>query len=152
MLKRWRLAFNPDTDYFQFRHLWVLLPGLPLHFWTKEVIRAIGRVPIQLLPSVGRVIHGAPEREGDCHGKVSITCQSFQAEDSFHLMNGGSIASGQHTVDLVDDGIDARYAILRTILLDGVVPFNVGKLSLGGATAGNTSPKQIVRWRPIGFE
>jgi hypothetical protein len=42
MLKRWRMAFNPDSDYFQFRHLWVLLPGLPLHFWTKEAIRAIG--------------------------------------------------------------------------------------------------------------
>jgi hypothetical protein len=41
MIKRWRLAFNPDTDYFQFRHLWVLLPGLPLHFWNKEAIRAI---------------------------------------------------------------------------------------------------------------
>jgi len=30
MLKRWRMAFNPDTDYFQHRHLWVLLPGFPL--------------------------------------------------------------------------------------------------------------------------
>jgi hypothetical protein len=27
MLKRWRMAFNPDTDYFQHRHLWVLLLG-----------------------------------------------------------------------------------------------------------------------------
>lgn len=42
MLKRWRLAFNPDTEYFPHRHLWVLLPGLPLHLWNKEAIRAIG--------------------------------------------------------------------------------------------------------------
>jgi hypothetical protein len=42
MLKRWRLAFNPDTDFFQLRHLWVLLPGLPLHLWNEDAIRAIG--------------------------------------------------------------------------------------------------------------
>jgi hypothetical protein len=42
MLKRWRMAFNPDTDYFQNRHLWVLLPGLPLHLWNEGAIRAIG--------------------------------------------------------------------------------------------------------------
>jgi hypothetical protein len=30
MLKRWRLSFNPSTEHFSYRHLWVLLPGLPL--------------------------------------------------------------------------------------------------------------------------
>jgi hypothetical protein len=42
MLKRWRLAFSPDTDYFQLRHIWVLLPGLPLHLWNAGALRAIG--------------------------------------------------------------------------------------------------------------
>jgi hypothetical protein len=42
MLKRWSLEFNPDKDYFLLRHLWVLLPGLPLHFWNEEAFRAIG--------------------------------------------------------------------------------------------------------------
>jgi hypothetical protein len=42
MLKRWRIAFNPDTDYFQYRHLWVLLPGLPLYLWNEGALRAIG--------------------------------------------------------------------------------------------------------------
>jgi hypothetical protein len=42
MLKRWRMAFNPESDFFQLRHLWVLLPGLPLHFWTEGAIKAIG--------------------------------------------------------------------------------------------------------------
>jgi hypothetical protein len=42
MLKWWRIAFNPDKDYFQFRHLWVLLPGLPLYLWNAGALRAIG--------------------------------------------------------------------------------------------------------------
>jgi hypothetical protein len=42
MLKRWRLAFNPDTEYFQLRHIWVLLPGLPLQFWNEDALVAIG--------------------------------------------------------------------------------------------------------------
>jgi len=42
MLKCWCLAFNPDTDFFHLRHLWVLLPGIPLHFWNEEAFRVIG--------------------------------------------------------------------------------------------------------------
>jgi hypothetical protein len=42
MLKRWRMEFNPDNDYFPLRHLWVLLPGLPLHFWNEDALREIG--------------------------------------------------------------------------------------------------------------
>lgn len=49
MLKRWRMAFSPDSDYFQLRHIWVLLPGPPLHFWNEEAFRAIGN-------SLGRFI------------------------------------------------------------------------------------------------
>jgi hypothetical protein len=42
MIKRWRLAFNPDTEYFQYRHLWVLLPGFPLHLWNAAAMEVIG--------------------------------------------------------------------------------------------------------------
>jgi hypothetical protein len=41
MLKWWRIAFNPTKDHFQFWHLWVLLPGLPLHLWNEGALRAI---------------------------------------------------------------------------------------------------------------
>jgi hypothetical protein len=42
MLKRWRVDFDPLTKHFQFRHLWVLLPGLPIHLWNAGALRAIG--------------------------------------------------------------------------------------------------------------
>jgi hypothetical protein len=42
MLKRWRLSFDPHSEYFSKRHLWVLLPGLPLQFWNEGALRAIG--------------------------------------------------------------------------------------------------------------
>jgi hypothetical protein len=32
MLKRWRVSFDPTQDYFCYRHLWVLLPGLATAF------------------------------------------------------------------------------------------------------------------------
>jgi hypothetical protein len=44
MLKRWRLKFDPTTEYFSFRHLWVLLPGLPLQLWNSKALEAIGNV------------------------------------------------------------------------------------------------------------
>jgi hypothetical protein len=42
MLKRWRVAFDPSTEHFQFRHLWVLLSGLPIHLWNEGALWAIG--------------------------------------------------------------------------------------------------------------
>jgi hypothetical protein len=42
MLKKWRLAFNPETKYFSLRHLWVMLPGLPLYLWNEGALTAIG--------------------------------------------------------------------------------------------------------------
>jgi hypothetical protein len=42
MLKRWRLDFNPSTNHFTYRHLWVLLPGLPLQLWNQQALELIG--------------------------------------------------------------------------------------------------------------
>jgi hypothetical protein len=42
MLKRWRVAFDPTSDYFPQRHLWVLLPGLPIQLWNEGALKAIG--------------------------------------------------------------------------------------------------------------
>jgi hypothetical protein len=44
MVKRWRVNFDPAQDYFSNRHLWVLLPGLPLHFWHEKALEAIGNI------------------------------------------------------------------------------------------------------------
>jgi hypothetical protein len=41
MLKRCRVVFDPLTEYFQHKHLWVLMPSLPLHFWNEGSIQAI---------------------------------------------------------------------------------------------------------------
>jgi hypothetical protein len=44
MLKRWRLKFDPPTEYFSYRHLSVLLPGLPLKLWNTKAMEAIRNV------------------------------------------------------------------------------------------------------------
>jgi hypothetical protein len=73
MLKRWRLAFNPDTDYFQYRHLWVLLPGLPLHFWTKEAIRAIGDTLGRFISFDSGSLSGSSRKMGKVLVEIDIT-------------------------------------------------------------------------------
>lgn len=42
MLKRWHVGFDPVTKYFQFMHIWVLLPWLPIQFWNVEAFKSIG--------------------------------------------------------------------------------------------------------------
>jgi hypothetical protein len=41
MLKRWLVAFDPASDYFQQCHLWVLLPGLPIQLWNEGSLKEI---------------------------------------------------------------------------------------------------------------
>ena len=36
------MDFNPQTENFQLRHLWVLLLSLPIHVWNKGAMKAIG--------------------------------------------------------------------------------------------------------------
>lgn len=68
MLKRWRFSFDPVNDYFQYRHLWVLVPGLPLNLWNEKALTAIGN-------ALGRFIKvdehalSAPERR---MGKILV--------------------------------------------------------------------------------
>jgi hypothetical protein len=42
MLKKWRVSFNPETEYFTFQHFWILLLGLPLHMWNEGALKDIG--------------------------------------------------------------------------------------------------------------
>jgi len=42
MIKCWHVSFEPTTKYFQHRHLWILLPGLPLQLWNARALEAIG--------------------------------------------------------------------------------------------------------------
>jgi len=42
MLKRWHLSFDLVIECFNFIHLWVILPGLPLQMWNSKYPEAIG--------------------------------------------------------------------------------------------------------------
>lgn len=42
VLKRWHESFDPAKERLRFRHLWVLLPGFPLHFWSLDVCVGVG--------------------------------------------------------------------------------------------------------------
>ena len=37
-----RVDFDLVTEYFQDRHIWVLLPSLPLQFWNEGALMAMG--------------------------------------------------------------------------------------------------------------
>jgi hypothetical protein len=61
MLKRWRTRFDPATEYFSHRHVWVLLPGLPLNLWNKNALMAIGNLLGHFLKVDERGLH-APDK------------------------------------------------------------------------------------------
>jgi hypothetical protein len=67
-------SLRPDDKYFQHRHLWVLLPGLPLQLWNEGALAAIGN-SLGTFITVDRLTLSAPNRkmgkilvEMDIHG------------------------------------------------------------------------------------
>ena len=42
VLDRWHIHFDPQRERVKKRHLWVLLPSLPLPLWNREVMEGIG--------------------------------------------------------------------------------------------------------------
>jgi hypothetical protein len=61
-VKRWRIAFDPTTEYFQLRHLWVLLPALPLFLWNEGALKSIGNALGHFI-SLDYLSLAAPERK-----------------------------------------------------------------------------------------
>jgi hypothetical protein len=49
MLKRWYPGFNPHSEVFSRRKLWMLLPDFPIEFWSATIFEAIAN-------SVGKFI------------------------------------------------------------------------------------------------
>ncbi len=47
----------------------------------EEILGAICRVPVELLPCVGRIVHWPADWESNCHCEVSVVCQRLKAEN-----------------------------------------------------------------------
>jgi hypothetical protein len=62
MLKRWRVSFDPSQDYFLHRHLWVLLPGLPLYLWNEKSLMAIGNSLGRFISLDSKILTGPDEK------------------------------------------------------------------------------------------
>jgi hypothetical protein len=72
MLKRWRLGFNPATEYFGLRHLWVLLPGLPLQLWNLQALERIGASLGRFLKIDSNLLEAADRRIARIYVELDI--------------------------------------------------------------------------------
>ena len=64
MLKRWHYGFDPEFEGIKFRHLWVLLLGLPITIWNKEYFVAIGNHIGLFLHVDEEILNGVDKRVG----------------------------------------------------------------------------------------
>jgi hypothetical protein len=62
MLKRWSLSFNPATNISAFRHIWVLLPSLPLQMWNIKALEAVGNAIGRFLKIEEADLHSMDKR------------------------------------------------------------------------------------------
>jgi hypothetical protein len=81
MLKRWRVAFDPTTEHFQYRHLWVLLPGLPLHLWNEGALRAIGDALGKFISLDNKSLVNSSWKVGRILVEMDIHCGLLEAID-----------------------------------------------------------------------
>ena len=128
---------------------------------VEEVCVAIGRVPIEFLPryiistsidrflknhyspSIRWVIHGTPEWKGDCHGEITIICESLEAEDGFEFIDRFLVICSDQCVEFVDNGIDTRNAVLRSVFLNWCIPLGISEHCMYDSATSDSSVKQV---------
>jgi len=44
VLNRWTSGFDSEKEPFYQRHLWLMLPGLPIQLWTKEILQKVAKM------------------------------------------------------------------------------------------------------------
>jgi hypothetical protein len=72
MLKRWRVAFDQLTEHFQHNHLWVLLPGLPLHFWNEGALKDVGNALGQFISLDNSILLDSSRKVGKILVEIDI--------------------------------------------------------------------------------
>ena len=98
----------------------------------------------ELLPSVGRIVHGATNRERNCHSKVSEILQRTETKDILELLYAVLVSTPDELVNLINDVDNPGNAIRRAKFYDGIVPLRILEQSLDSGTASDTSSKHIV--------
>ncbi|XP_062021028.1 uncharacterized protein LOC133737508 [Rosa rugosa] len=63
-IRKWSPSFNPREDAIETLVLWIRLPNLPLHFWSREAIQPIVQV-------IGRFIK-LDERTEESENKIPL--------------------------------------------------------------------------------
>jgi len=64
MMKIWRVGFKPLSEYFKYRHIWVLLPSLLIQLWSEGSFAAIGNELGRFIFVEDSVLKGVDRRMG----------------------------------------------------------------------------------------
>lgn len=109
----------------------------------EEVLVAVGRVPVDLLPGVRRVVEGPADGVGDGLGEVPDVLERAEAEDGLELLDRLLVPGLHEGVDLVHDVVDAGDAVLWRELLDRVIPLRILDLAVDHTGAGDGAPEGL---------
>ena len=109
----------------------------------EEILGAICRVPVKLLPRVGWIVHWPPNRESNRHGEVSVVYQRLKAEQCLELRYRLGVVCSNQCIELVDDVIDTRDAVLGSEFLNRSVPLRIGEHRMNDGATGNTAIQQV---------
>lgn len=109
----------------------------------EEILGTIRRVPIELLPCVGWIVHGPTNWESNCHREVSVVDQRLKAEDCLEFFYRFSVVCSNQGVELVNDVVDTCDAVLGCELLDWSVPLRIGEHRMDHGATSNATIEQI---------
>lgn len=77
-------------------------------------------------------------------GEVTVIGEGFQTEELLHLVNLRGIAVGEDMIDLGDQAVDAADTVLRSILLNRVVPESIVRNLQNTPSIGENIPFQSI--------
>lgn len=110
---------------------------------VEEVARAVARVPVELLPGVGRVEARVADGVRDGGGEVAVVRQCLQPEQRLELPDRCGVALRDQAVEVVDDPVEPGHAVLWRVLLDRVVPSRIADGGGDGGARGDAAIQDV---------
>ena len=110
---------------------------------VEEVLGTVRRIPVKLLPCIGWIVHWPTDWECNRHGEVSVVRQRLEAEQCLKCVDRSGVVCSHQGIELIDDIVDTRDAVLGSELLDWSIPLRIGEHGMNYGATGYTAVQQV---------
>lgn len=73
-LMRWHVAFDPELEQLNLRHLWELFPAFPIELWCEEIFIGLANTLGRFIRLDKNMLYGVDKRHAEVMIELDVSC------------------------------------------------------------------------------